>query len=132
MERRDADVLVDSLLWIEFLSGKENEETAEVERLIRARSVVLAGPIVFEVLVGPRREAQRQYLQGRLRAFRMLATEERVWLRAIELGRLDGVAARKVPFSDILIAAHADHHGCKLFTTNAHFDAFPDLRRHRI
>lgn len=103
-----------------------------MERLIRSGRVVLAGPIIFEVLVGPRRESERQYLQGRLRAFRLLSTDEQVWLRAIEIERLPGVDSRRLPFSDVLIAAHAEHHGCALFSRDPHFEAFPDLKRHRV
>ena len=73
-----------------------------------------------------------QYLQGRLRAFPLLPATERVWLRAVELGRLPGVAGRQVPFSDVLIAAHAEVHGCEVFTRDRHFDVFPKLKRHRI
>ena len=129
--RSAAAVLVDSHLWIEFLSGEKSRDTREVARVIRAGDVAMAGPILFEVLVGPRRESERQYLQGRLRAFRLLPCTDDVWLRAVKLGRLSGVATRKVPFSDVLIAAHAEVHGVALFTRDRHFDAFPDLDRHR-
>jgi predicted nucleic acid-binding protein len=132
MEKARAGVIVDSRRRIEFLSGEKSKAAAEVARIIRSGDLHLAGPILFEVLIGPRTEGQRRYLQGRLRASPLVPTTEEVWFRAIELGRLEGVAARKVPFSDVLIAAHADVHGCELFSTDPHFDAFPDLSRHRI
>jgi predicted nucleic acid-binding protein len=131
MGKSAGGVVVDSHLWIEFLSGKKDNDTLEVGRLIRARSVALAGPILYEVLVGPRSEGERQYLQGRLRAFPMLAATDTVWLRAVELGRLPGVAVQRVPFSDVLIAAHAEIHGLGVFTNDPHFDVFPRLKRHR-
>ena len=132
MAGEGAGVIVDSHLWIEFLSGEKTRETAEVGRLIRARRLLLAGPILFEVLIGPRREDHRQFLQGRLRAFRLLETNDLVWFRAVELGRLPGVAVRKVPFSDVLIAAHAEVHHGAVFSNDPHFDVFPDLERHRL
>src|SRR5262245_44918804 len=131
MAGKGGAVIVDSHLWIEFLSGEKTGDTAEVSRLIRAGTLVLAGPILFEVLVGPRREDQRRYLQSRLRAFPLLETNEQVWSRAVELGRLPGVPAREVPFSDVLIAAHAQVHSAAVFSNDPHFDAFPDLERHR-
>lgn len=132
MERSGDGVLVDSHLWIEFLSREKSRQTAEVGRLIRAGKVVVAGPILFEVLVGPRRESDRQYLQGRLRAFPLLPCTTEVWFRAVELGRVGGVARRKVPFSDVLIAAHAEVHGATVFTRDPHFDVFPNLQRHSV
>ena len=123
-------VIVDSHLWIEFFSRQKSKDTAEVARLIRASAVVMAGPILFEVLVGPRREAQRQYLQGCLRAFPLLPATEHVWSRAVDLGRLRAVASHEVPFSDVLIAAHAESHGSSLFSRDPHFDVFPRLKRH--
>ncbi len=132
MESDSVGVLIDSHLWVEFLSREKSTHTAEVARLIRAGKVHLAGPILYEVLVGPRREADRQYLQGRLRAFPLLACTDQVWHKAVELGRLKAVATRKVPFSDVLIAAHADVHRASVFTSDPHFDVFENLERHRI
>jgi predicted nucleic acid-binding protein len=131
MAQDDAGVLVDSHLWVEFLSRKKNRHTAEVERLIRAGRAVLAGPVLFEVLVGPRQEAERQYLLGRMRAFRLLQTTDQVWLKAVTLGRLEGVARRQVPFSNVLIASHAEVHQVRLFSLDSHFDVFPHVLRHR-
>ena len=131
-DRADAGVLVDSHLWIEFLSGETSSDVLEVTRLIRKGSVVIAGPVVYELLVSPRQEGQRQYLQSRLRAFRLLSTTAEVWFQAVELGRSPGVAARRVPFSDVLTAAHAQVHGCSVFTRDAHFDVFAGLRRHGV
>ena len=125
-------VIVDTHLWIEFFSGKANVASTEIARLIKDRRIRLAGPVLYELLVGPRVEGQRQYLQSQLRAFALLDTTETVWLRAIALGRLHAVFARQVPPSDVLIAAHCAVHGCALFTRDSHFDAFPELKRHRI
>ena len=131
MQSDDGGVIVDSHIWIEFLSGEESPTTAEVDRLIRSDSIRLVGPVIFEVLVGPRKEAHRQYIQGRLRAFRLLETTDGVWSTAVDLGRHEGVVTRRVPFSDVLIAAHAILYGCSIFTEDPHFDAFPDLIRYR-
>lgn len=131
MEKGATRVVADSHLWIEFLSGKKSRDTEELARLIRSGSVVLAGPIVYEILVGLRREGERQYLQGRLRALDLLPTTDQVWFKAVELGRLEGVATRRVPFSDVLIAAHVDCYGLELFTRDPHFDVFSTLRRHK-
>jgi predicted nucleic acid-binding protein len=130
MAADDNRVVVDSHLWIEMLSGRTNTSVTSVKTLIRTQRVVLVGPVVYEVLIGPRHEAQRAYLQSRLRAIPLLATNEAVWMRAVELGRLPSVALRKVPFSDVLIAAHCEVHACALFTRDPHFDTFPKLKRH--
>src|SRR5262245_23502126 len=132
MERSDGGVIVDSHLWVEFLSGEKSRDTAEMAGLIGAKKVLLAGPILYEVLIGPRQEGQRRYLQGRLRAFRLLPATDPVWLKAVELGRLSGVIKRQVPFSDVLIAAHAEVFQIAVFTRDPHFDVFPDLKRHEI
>jgi len=118
-------------LWIEFFSREKSKDTAEVARLIRTSAVLMVGPVLYEVLVGPRKEAQREYLEGCLRAFSVLETTPDVWQRMVDLGRLPAVAVREIPFSDVLIAAHAESHGSSLFTRDPHFDAFPRLKRHR-
>jgi predicted nucleic acid-binding protein len=125
-------VLVDSHLWVEFLSGKRNRRAAEVERLLRADAVCVAGPILYELLLGPRTEAQREYLGSRLGALPFIETTRPVWLCAVRLGRLPSAISRQVPPSDVLIAAHCHVYDCALFTGDAHFDVFPELRRHRI
>jgi len=127
-----AVVVVDSHLWIEFLSREKTRDTAEVARLISAGSLVLAGPILYEVLIGPRREDHRRFVESRLRAFPLLETTDQVWSSAVVLGRLPGVSARKVPFSDVLIAAHAEVHGASVFSNDPHFDVFMNLKRHRL
>jgi len=131
MEKRAESVVVDSPLWIEFLSLRRNPDTKEIERLIKADRIRLAGPILYEVLIGPRDEGQRQYLQSRMRAFPMLAASDAVWLKAVELGRLESVAKKKVPASDVFIAAHAQTYLCALFTRDRHYDVFPGLKRHQ-
>jgi predicted nucleic acid-binding protein len=130
MELPGGGVVVDSHVWVDFFSGKRNAATQEVERLIRAGEVRLVGPVLYELLVGPRQESHCQYLSSRLRALPWLESTEKVWLRAAAMGRLRSVMVRQVPASDVFIAAHCDVYGCALFTRDSHFDAFPELRRH--
>lgn len=126
----NAPVVVDTHLWIEFLGNKENRSTQEMRRLIQRESVRLVGPVLYEVLVGIRKEGQRQFVRSKLLSITMLDTVTEIWLRGAELGRLPAVRAREVPLSDILIAAHCEIHNCELFSRDPHFDLFPKLRRY--
>ena len=130
--RNDERVVADSHLWIEHFNGNRNSHTLELQRLARAKKLWLAGPILCEVLTGPKREDQRRYLQSRMCLLPFLETTIRVWSIGVELFRLTSVRTRKVPWQDVLIAAHCIANEAALFTRDPHFDAFPTLSRHSI
>ncbi len=125
-------VVVDSHLWVEYFARKENTYTEAIGRLARQGRLMQVGPVVYEVLVGPKDEGERNYLLGCLRALPLLPTREDVWLRAARLGAQAAARNNRVPTSDVLIAAHCIVHRCALFTRDAHFDVFGELKRHRL
>ena len=61
-------VLADTLIWASFFSKPESPEKRAVDDLIDADRVALIGPILAEVLLGFRRNAQADLVASRLRA----------------------------------------------------------------
>jgi predicted nucleic acid-binding protein len=122
-------VLIDTNLWVEFFSRKRSKHTLEIQRLLLAGKVVTAGPILYEVLIGPKRDDHRYWLQSRLSALPFLDIDLAIWRHAVELGRIPSVLRSKVPITDVLIAAVAFEYDCAVYSLDPHFDLFPDLPR---
>lgn len=119
-------ILVDSSVWIDFLSGRDDFGLA---RRLLNDEVALCGQVLSEVLSGVRKPRQREQLEARFKALPYLEQDMVVHLRAARLFselRRQGVT---VPLSDCLIAAVALQEGVPVLTTDRHFDAFPNLPR---
>ncbi len=117
-------MLVDSSVWIDFLSGRDDFDLA---RRLLNDEVALCGQVLSEVLSGVRKPRQRDQLEARFSALTYLEQTKEVHLRAARLYsdlRRQGVT---VPLSNCVIAAVALENGVPLLTTDRHFDAFPNL-----
>ena len=53
----------------------------------------------------------------------------RDWIQAANHGRDFAKAGKKIPAADLQIAAVALRLNCAVYTTDPHFDSFPDLLR---
>ena len=114
-------ILVDSSVWIDFLSSSPSSAGAELRRLIAdAEPFALTGVVITEVLQGLKRDVRRMehYLsQWELLEPKGFSTyrEAAVIFRA---ARAKGVAVTTI---DALIAAIALEYGATLFTLDKDF-----------
>jgi len=114
-------ILVDSSVWIDFLSSSPGRAGAELRRMIaEAEPFALTGIVVTEVLQGLTRDASQmeRYLSG----WEMLEPNGFATYREaaaiFRLARAKGITLTTV---DVLIAAIALEHGASVFTLDKDF-----------
>lgn len=122
-------ILVDSSVWIDFLSSSPSPAGAELRRMIHeAEPFALAGVVVTEVLQGLKRDVSR--IQHYLSQWDMLEPsgfstyrEAAVLFRA---ARAKGIAVTTI---DVLIAAIALEHSATVFTLDKDFSRIAGIVR---
>jgi predicted nucleic acid-binding protein len=122
-------ILVDSSVWIDFLSTSPGRAGAELHRMIaEAEPFAIAGVIVAEVLQGLTRDAS--HLERYLAQWEMLEPRGFATYRAaaalFRLARSKGITLTTI---DTLIAAIALEHGASVFTLNKDFARIARLTR---
>jgi predicted nucleic acid-binding protein len=114
-------ILVDSSVWIDFLSSNPSAAGAELRRMISdAEPFALAGVVVTEVLQGLRRDVGR--IEHYFFQWDMLEpTGYRTYREAAHVFRSARVKGITVTTVDALIAAIALEYGATLFTLDRDF-----------
>ena len=122
-------ILVDSSVWIDFLSSSPSPAGAELRRMIAdAEPLALAGVVITEVLQGLKRDVRR--LEHYLSQWDMLEPKGfstyREAAAIFRAARARGLAATTI---DALIAAIAIEHGVTLFTLDKDFSRLAGITR---
>ncbi len=123
-------VLTDTLIWASFFSKPNSPEKLAVDDLIDGDRVALIGPILAEVLLGFRRNAQADWVASRLHAAHFIDTTWDDWKSAAEIGRELAAKRHAVPITDLIVAAIAKRTGTFVYSTDPHFDLMPELKRY--
>ena len=118
-------ILVDSSVWIDFLSSSPTSVGAELRRMIAdAEPFALAGVVVTEILQGLKRDVSR--LEHYLSQWDMLEPKGfSTYREAASIFR----AARAKGVAVALIAAIALEHGATLFTLDKDFTRIAGIIR---
>jgi len=124
-------VIVDTCIWASFFAKPDSPEKIAVDGLLDADRVAFIGPILAEVLLGLRRKDQADWVASRMRMAHHLVIELKDWQGAADLGRELAANGHKVPLTDLVAAAVASRRQVWVYTTDAHFDLFPRLKRFR-
>ena len=114
-------ILVDTSVWIDFLSSFPSPAGTELRRMIaEAEPFALTGVVVTEILQGLKRDVSR--IERYLSQWEMLEPKGFATYREaagiFRSARAKGVA---VTTTDALIAAIASEHGAALFTLDKDF-----------
>ena len=114
-------ILVDSSVWIDFLSSSPGRSGSELRRLINeSETLAITGVVIAEVLQGLTREAVR--IERFLEQFEILEPEGfatyRMAAAIFRMARAKGVSPTTI---DTLIAAIAVEHGASIFTLDKDF-----------
>ena len=123
-------VIADTSVWIPFFNRPSSQEKAALDLLIDADEVALVGVILAELLQGCRSPEERGELAEALLALPYFEVTQTTWLKA---GDLSCGLLRKgitLPLSDLVIAALAIEHRCRLYSLDAHFKKIPGLLRY--
>jgi predicted nucleic acid-binding protein len=122
-------ILVDSSVWIDFLSSSPTRAGAQLRRMIaEAEPFAIAGVIVAEVLQGLTRNVNQ--IEHYLSQWEMLEPDGFATYREaamiFRLARTKGIALTTI---DTLIAAIALEHGVSVFTLDQDFARIARITR---
>jgi predicted nucleic acid-binding protein len=123
-------VLADTSVWIPFFNDPGSPQKRELDRLLDADGVALVGVVLAELIQGCRTAREAEVIASRLTALPFLETTFAVWRRAGELSfglRRRGVT---LPLSDLVVAAAAMEHRCRVYTLDPHFELVAGLPLH--
>jgi predicted nucleic acid-binding protein len=123
-------VLVDTCIWASFFAKSSSAEKKAVDFLLDHDRVAVIGPILGEVLLGFRRTDQANWVASRLRQSHYVETVWDDWRLAAQLGRQLAALNHKLPLTDLVVAAVALRLSAFVYTVDAHFDSFPNLKRY--
>lgn len=119
----EARVLVDSSVWVYLLrAGAPQALVEQVAGLTRQGRTVCSGPIRLELIRGARNEASARVLRDQLSVLPMLEVPETAWGEAGDIGFKIARKGASVAGMDLLIAALAIHHHCRLLHLDTDFD----------
>jgi predicted nucleic acid-binding protein len=122
-------IIVDTTVWIDYLSGRHNRETDYLDRELSRQRLGLTDLILCETLQGVPDERSFTRVLQELRKFELFETggEEMAILAARNFRRLrqHGRTVRKT--IDCLIATFCLHHGHSLLHRDRDFDHFEQV-----
>lgn len=125
----EANVLVDTSVWIEFFR-KDTATSRALETLIKAGRVVVPGIVVFESLQGVKAAKEKGKIMDLLSNLDYMEMSKDLWASAALLSRSLKERGLNLPLSDVLLAAIAHKHNLPLFTLDAHFDGIAEVKRY--
>jgi len=117
-------ILVDSCVWIDFLSGKDERGLGE---LLAEGTAAVCGTVLAEVLSGVRSSSQVKMLRKMFLALPYYEEGRDVFLRSADLFAEARSAGSRVPLSDCVIAGICLLNELPLLTNDKHFSRFKGL-----
>lgn len=115
-------ILVDSSVWIDFLSSPVSVHQPYVSELLRLpHAVGIPGPVVQEVLQGIRDEAAFQRVKTSLERFPVVHADTPVYVAAAAIYRALAAKGATIPPGDVTIAAITIASDHELYTLDRHF-----------
>ena len=125
-------VLIDTSVWIPYLKGEKKASLdIEMDRLIRSREAVMAGPVLAELLQGALRSKDLTSLALALDGLAYEEMNRSMWIRAGQINFELRRAGRMIPLSDAILAGIALEKDHSLYTFDSHFRRIKDLKIHR-
>jgi predicted nucleic acid-binding protein len=121
-------ILVDTSVWIDFFSGRDQPHVAVLEQsILDDEDLALCGIILTEILQGIADDATHRRVRRYLGPLILLPMPERVFVRAADIYRKlrkTGITIRKS--NDCIIAATALEHHCQLLHNDKDFSPIAD------
>lgn len=123
-------VIADSNIWIEYLRNPDTDVGLTLQSLLESNQILLNGVVFAEVLQGARNMTNYDILFSRLNALPYQEMTKGAWSLASRIGfRLRG-EGRRIPMTDLAIAASALEGGHEVYSLDEHFDRVAELKRY--
>lgn len=125
-------IIADTSVWIPFFNRPGSAEKQALDLLIDADEVALVGVVLAELLQGCRSRKEREEVEEGLLALPYLEMTRETWIMA---GEISSPLLRKgvtLPMSDLVVAAIALEHRCRVYSLDAHFEKIPGLPRYTL
>ena len=122
-------VIVDTCMWVTFFKRSQSPAKLAITRLMKLNRAALIGPIVHEILSGFRRDAEAEWIASKLSGMVLLSLSFDDWLESAGLSRQLASRGQRIPLTDLVIAAIALRQGHEVYSSDPHFDLFPQLAR---
>lgn len=122
-------VLIDTCVWITFFRNPKSLAVRDIRPLAVLDRIVTVGPVMAEVLMGFRREAEANWANAQFGGVKYLQLTREHWRVAARLYREQKALGNELPLTDLVVVAAALDKNLEVFTTDPHFDLFPTLLR---
>lgn len=122
-------VLIDTCIWVAFFNRPQSSFKRAVDALLDEDRAALIGPVLAEILIGLRTDAEADWVASLLRGLEYVEVTWDDWRASAQLGRRLAARGHRLPMSDLILAATALHRDCAIFTIDPHFDLVPGLKR---
>jgi predicted nucleic acid-binding protein len=118
-----SNFLIDTSIWINFFRGQNEAIKKRVYDLLEQNRVFTNGVIIAELLVGAAGKKETTFAKENLLRLNYLETDRDFYIYCGELGNKLRKSGINVPFTDLVIAAHAKRHNLFIFTLDNHFES---------
>jgi predicted nucleic acid-binding protein len=122
-------VLVDTCIWVPFFNRPHSREKVAVDELLDEDRATRIGPVLTEILLGFRRDAQADWVASELRGLQYLHVTWNEWRAAASLGRRLAARGDRLPHTDLVLATVALERDMALYSSDPHFDLVSDVKR---
>ena len=120
-------VIADTSVRIPFFNRPDSPEKRTLDNLIDADEVALVGVVLAEILQGCRTSKDRDTIADAMLALPYIEMMRETWVRAGEISSSLLRRGVTLPLSDLVVAALALKHQCRVYSLDAHFRKIPGL-----
>lgn len=122
-------VIIDTSVWVEYFKGKNSEIVEKVKALIVSERAIVCGVVLSEIVAGLRKQKDEEIMRDALDALPYVETSRESWILAGRMMRELLDRGKKIPLSDLILAASAFEHNSEIFTLDVHFDLLPKIKK---
>lgn len=125
-------IIVDTSVWVAFFNRPNSQERKEVDRFIDAEDIMMVGIVLTELLQGTRSSKERRLIKDALLALPYLETSQLIWILAGEISSNHLQRGITLAMPDLLIAAFAQQHDCRIYTLDTDFKKIRGITLHTL
>lgn len=128
----DEPVLIDTSVWIEYLSKKNSSLLESVDQLLDNARVACATIILAELIQGAKTEKEVKQLKAFFQPLSWIQSNDEHWMKAGELSFRLKRSGKTVNLTDCYIASLAESSSALVFTLDKDFQWITQLKGCRL